>query len=269
MFSEHNKLFTIGQFAKVHGITKKTLMWYDEIGLLKPAVIGENGYRYYTYQQSPTLETILMLRESNVSIPEIQNFLNHRSAENMEKLLKDKIDELSDTISNLQNLQQVLLSRHEDMSKILQVDLDSISIVEEKKTYLEIVDINDTKKIESIIGKTKQHQLHRLHDAVYGSMIAVDSLYTSDFENYTNIFFEVQNPKTKKGLHIKPAGKYLRAFSKGSWDKLPQRYKEIITFAEKEGIKLSGYSYETGINESVIDDFSKYITQIEIQIIEA
>ena len=69
MFSEHNKLFTIGQFSAIHGVTKKTLMWYDEIGLLKPAVIGENGYRYYTYLQSPTLEIILMLRELNVSIP--------------------------------------------------------------------------------------------------------------------------------------------------------------------------------------------------------
>lgn len=36
-----SKLFTIGQFAKIHGINKKTLMWYDEIGLLRPAVIKE------------------------------------------------------------------------------------------------------------------------------------------------------------------------------------------------------------------------------------
>ena len=74
MLSEHNKLFTIGQFASIHGVTKKTLMWYDKISLFKPAVVGENGYRYYTYFQSPTLETILMLRELNVSIPEIQTF---------------------------------------------------------------------------------------------------------------------------------------------------------------------------------------------------
>ena len=32
-----NTLFTIGQFAALHGINKKTLMWYDEIGLFKPA----------------------------------------------------------------------------------------------------------------------------------------------------------------------------------------------------------------------------------------
>ena len=45
-------LLTIGQFAALHGINKKTLMWYDEIGLFRPAVIHpENGYRYYNYYQ--------------------------------------------------------------------------------------------------------------------------------------------------------------------------------------------------------------------------
>lgn len=74
MFFDTNKLFTIGQFAKLHEINKKTLMWYDEIGILKPTVIKENGYRYYSFQQSSILETILMLRELNISISEIQNF---------------------------------------------------------------------------------------------------------------------------------------------------------------------------------------------------
>ena len=46
MLREKPKLFTIGQFAALHGINKKTLMWYDEIGLFKPAFIHEeNGYR--------------------------------------------------------------------------------------------------------------------------------------------------------------------------------------------------------------------------------
>ena len=58
MLKEKAALFTIGQFAALHEINKKTLMWYDEIGLLKPACIKENGYRYYSYQQSAALETI-------------------------------------------------------------------------------------------------------------------------------------------------------------------------------------------------------------------
>ncbi len=78
---EREKLFTIGQFAALHNINKKTLMWYDEIGLFKPAVVKENGYRYYTYYQSSLLETILVLRELNMGIPEIKEFLDRRGAE--------------------------------------------------------------------------------------------------------------------------------------------------------------------------------------------
>ena len=48
-----SKLLTIGQFAALHGINKKTLMWYDEIGLFCPTLIHpENGKRYYSYYQS-------------------------------------------------------------------------------------------------------------------------------------------------------------------------------------------------------------------------
>ena len=46
MFAPTDRLFSIGQFARLHEVNKKTLMWYDEIGLLKPAVTKPNGYRY-------------------------------------------------------------------------------------------------------------------------------------------------------------------------------------------------------------------------------
>ena len=65
------KRFTIGQFAKLHGVNKKTLMWYDQVGLLKPAAVSANGYRYYTYSQSALLETILMLRERHGQVRSI------------------------------------------------------------------------------------------------------------------------------------------------------------------------------------------------------
>ena len=79
--NKDGKLLTIGQFAALHGINKKTLMWYDEIGLFKPSSINpENGYRCYDYHQSPVLETILLLRELDVSVSEIQTFMQNRSA---------------------------------------------------------------------------------------------------------------------------------------------------------------------------------------------
>lgn len=42
-------LFTTGQFARLHHLNKRTLHYYDEIGLFSPAFKGENDYRYYTW----------------------------------------------------------------------------------------------------------------------------------------------------------------------------------------------------------------------------
>ena len=82
-----DKLLTIGRFAAMHGINKKTLMWYDEIGLFSPAAIHpQNGYRYYSYRQSPLLETILLLRDLDVPIKEIQAFVQDRSAKRLAAL---------------------------------------------------------------------------------------------------------------------------------------------------------------------------------------
>lgn len=67
-------IYSIGEVAKLKGTTLKTLRYYDEIGLLKPSYTNpENGYRYYSFQQLFTLEFILMLKNSGVSLDKIKN----------------------------------------------------------------------------------------------------------------------------------------------------------------------------------------------------
>ena len=92
MTVEKGRLFSIGQFAALHGVNKKTLMWYDEIGLFCPAVVKENGYRYYTYFQSATLEAILLLRELDVPVARIRSFLDDRSAQSLAALWDEQLD---------------------------------------------------------------------------------------------------------------------------------------------------------------------------------
>lgn len=74
-------LFTTGQFARLHHLNKRTLHYYDEIGLFSPAFKGENDYRYYTWQQSADLENILALRELHMSIDEIRSYLHSPNAQ--------------------------------------------------------------------------------------------------------------------------------------------------------------------------------------------
>ena len=53
-------MFKIGEFSKFSQVTVKTLRYYDQIGLLKPAEIDRfTGYRYYSASQLPRLHRIL------------------------------------------------------------------------------------------------------------------------------------------------------------------------------------------------------------------
>ena len=269
MFFDENNLFTIGQFAKLHEINKKTLMWYEEMNLLKPAVIKENGYRYYSYYQSSLLETILLLRELNVSIPEIQNFLQNRSAFSLECLLSDKIKELDDTISHLNAVRALMSEKIEHMAAIQNLDLSEFSIIEKTEPhYFATVPISAStsleKEIEMVVAKTKKYQLRRLHDASYGAILPVENLYNGNFDGYTALYIELPFPTSRTELHIQPTGKYLRAFCKGDWNNLPNRYQNILAYVKKNNLKLTGFAYEKGINEIVIDTLDDYITQIEI-----
>lgn len=162
--TEKNKQLTIGQFAAMHGINKKTLMWYDEIGLLKPAAINpENGYRCYNYHQSPVLETILLLRELDVPVREIQDFMKNRSAEKMKNLLEEKIADLDHNLKHLQAIRKTLCNYHQNMETLLTMDLSKISIIEKEERCLITVAITpDTsfeEEVEMITAETEKYQL--------------------------------------------------------------------------------------------------------------
>ena len=193
------KLLTIGQFAALHGINKKTLMWYDEIGLFHPAAIDPaNGYRYYSYHQSSILETILLLRELNVSTEEIRIFMQNRSAASMEQLLREKIEDLDREIAHLKAVRKTMSFHCQNMQTLQTMDLSQISLIEKKERCLVTVDIEkDTpfdKLVEMIIDETKKYQLRRLHDASYGPKIAVNTLRRANYDEYSRRFIEIPFP---------------------------------------------------------------------------
>lgn len=272
MSDTKNTLFTIGEFANLHSINKKTLMWYDEVDLFKPAVIKENGYRYYTYFQSATLETILMLRELDVPIGEIKKFMENKSAVNLKNLMEDRVAALDENIAYLKSIRKILVRRKSEISSLLSVDLSEITIVEKEKQYLAVVRTEKDSPLEKEIGmmfdEVKKQKQHRLRDISYGSMIPVESLVRGDFDDYFALFMKLPIQTPGKGFHTRPAGKYLRAFCRGSWDQIPSKYEEMLLFAKRHHMTLSGYAYETGINETVVNTMDEYITQIEILILD-
>lgn len=70
------KMLTVKQVAKLSGVSVRALHHYDEIGLLKPASIGRNGYRYYGRDELLRLQQILLHRELDIPLGEIRAILD-------------------------------------------------------------------------------------------------------------------------------------------------------------------------------------------------
>lgn len=67
--------YTVKQLAAMSGVRVRTLHFYDETGLLKPAYVGANGYRYYEEPQLLTLQQILFYRELEFELRQIRRIL--------------------------------------------------------------------------------------------------------------------------------------------------------------------------------------------------
>lgn len=88
-------------------VTSRTLRHYDEIGLLPPAWVGGNGYRYYEQEQLLRLQQILVMRELGVSLDAIKEIV-HQGRDQVEVLTmhrgwllaeRDRFERLARTVS--------------------------------------------------------------------------------------------------------------------------------------------------------------------------
>lgn len=68
-------MMTVKEIAEITGISARTLHYYDEIGLLKPTVKSEAGYRLYDDKALETLQQILFFREFDIPLKEIKSII--------------------------------------------------------------------------------------------------------------------------------------------------------------------------------------------------
>ncbi len=83
-------MFTVKQLSKLAGITPRTLHHYDEIGLLKPSRVGDNGYRYYGEDAVLRLQQILFYRELDIPLDDIKKIMGRRDYDVMGALQSHK-----------------------------------------------------------------------------------------------------------------------------------------------------------------------------------
>ena len=81
-------MFSIGEFARLGGVSVRTLRHYDEIGLLPPATVDpDTGYRGYSAQQLTQLNRIMALKDLGLSLTQVRRLLDGITVEELGGML--------------------------------------------------------------------------------------------------------------------------------------------------------------------------------------
>lgn len=263
-------LFTVGQFAKIHNLNRRTLHYYDEIKLFSPNYKKDNNYRYYSLNQSAELQYILALRELGMSIAEIKEYLSNPKDEDFIDLTDKKIDELYEKISYFDSLRKYLINKKKNIILTHNVKNGDIQIQNLEEELLYITKIphkeHNIKDMGFIMNHLEKAWKYNDFKVGCGSYISIEKIKKGNIEIYDGLFSLVTEKKTTNSNIIKrDKGTYLCGYNIGHWNKIPSLYKQMLQYAEKHNIKLSGNAYESGISEFASLKENEYVVEILIK----
>jgi len=267
MNSSRNDLLSIKEFSRLTSIKQSTLRYYDGLGLFCPAKRGENGYRYYTPQQTTTINSISLLHELGMPIRQLSEIQANRSPELMLGILTDKEESLEAELIHIERSYNVVRT----FKRMIQIGLTA----NEKN-----IEVRFFEEMPIVVGPVNDFDDS---DAFYHAFYTFCSLAKQyridlrlpvggmfqDFDTFVNVpskptnFFSVD----PKGLDSRPAGMYVSAFNRGYYGETGDLLERIENYIRDNGLKPVGPVYNIFLhNELSIDDPANYLLHATVRV---
>lgn len=237
---------TTGEFARIVKLNKKTLIYYDEIGLFKPAYVNEKGYRFYSIFQTDALALIIALRDLGIPLKDIKEYLSAGDAQALNDTLEKKEQEIDEVIETLRARKKLLNKvRSENMDYMSFFGVEYV-IKEYPEEHYELFPDQPTKPSMVIMN------------------YATDGAYTG---------FRV-NDEGLKLYHkhdcapvLIPAGKYLCYWGDtfGQYSTFKSRADGMKRYAAEQGLKIDS-DFFIEFSDTMINPSDKEFFSIRVQI---
>nr|WP_317357218.1 MerR family transcriptional regulator [uncultured Tyzzerella sp.] len=266
------KYITISQFAKMYNVNKKTLIYYDEINLFKPALIKENGYRYYTLYQGGLFEVILILKKLGMPLKSIKQYLQNRSIDHLNNLLLEQKNIIEKQINELNKVNNIINNKLNILNLCKTITLGKMNIQYMEEEYFVLsnnirneLPLNSAKMVCEHIAKSYNNNIY--NGLGFGAIINIEDIFNGNYLNYSFFYTKIEKNNKNIKSFIKPKGKYLVFYHKGNWLKFGDIYEKAKIFLKENNYKIGAYCYEQYIlDEATSNTPEEYITKFMIQI---
>lgn len=265
----NKKYFTTGEFARICGVPKHVLFHYDDIGLFRPVVIGENGYRYYAYYQYFTFSVISTLKQLGMGLKEIKVYLEQRNPGLFLELLDQKSQDIDAQIVYLQHIQTLI-------SGMKQMTQEGMNF--EKAISLEVLPAQIIVRSDNIFNRTNKSFADFMQEYIkfckslgiivpdaVGNIISLDQVLLKDYTNISYLYIETKDHIPGKTVTRK-SGTYLCGYHKGRYDTLKNTYTKMFDYAGAHDIVLGSLCYEEYlISDIAHKDQNEFITRLVME----
>ncbi len=258
---------SISRFARLSGISRPNLIFYDKIGLLQPAKRGNNGNRYYSQYQLGTTYMILILREIGLSLAEIGTFSKHRTPERMSALFSLQKKKARQGIQKLQDAIDVMQVYVQMAEEVEDIRADKITI-----QRCAADPIFPGPAIDYSTGKTYAqaiidfwHYCQAAHIPLnypLGARISKKQLMAGEWHKPEQLYL-----RTRHSSKRKTAGLYAVGYARGNYGQTDGLYKRLVRYIRKCGYVIAGEAYEEyPLNEVSIQNPQDFLIRIAIRV---
>lgn len=217
-----NGAFTTGEFAALCGVTKHTLFHYDALGILSPARVGQNGYRYYAPQQLEVFHVIETLRELDMPLSEIRAYLDRRSPGELVELLEREGALLDRKLRRLRQMrdlarQKAALTRSAlaRTPGVVAEEVQPEALLVCTPSHPMTSDADSARSLAEHVRYCQAHGVRSPHPV--GCMLPLEGARSWDLSAYTHFYTQVsRRPGRDTALYVRQAGRYLTLFHTGA-----------------------------------------------------
>lgn len=184
-------LIPISEMAALHGITRQTLIYYDEIDLFKPVKVLDNGYRYYSKNQIPFLREICFLKSIDVKLKDIVEHFRERAPEKEVALLQKQKNIIAKKIERLAKAREAVtwrISLYEEAADMgaVQIGEPFIRPFEERRVlfqeYIKPIGKENLHTTLMLLWK-KIFQAEMISASSFGSLFRKEAVLQGDYLN--------------------------------------------------------------------------------------
>lgn len=269
-FVNSKKYLTISAFSKLSGISRKNLIYYDNIDILKPAFIKEHGYRCYTYSQLNDVSIILSLKDLNVPLKEIKNYIENISPSNLTNLFEAQKKKILEDLNKLNQMNYIIEQRVNNVPITAKIDCNEIILqnCEEELLFLGPPVHYDTNTFDDDFLSFLEYS--RSEKILYGYPIGVHINYhdviSSEIGTYSYFYKICPNIDVKEKT-IKPSGLYVIAYDNSYLAENMEIFHKLNEFIKKNHLNPCGNVYVENISDEMITkNPTKYLSKVSIQV---